>query len=53
MPKREVGIDHLGLIARTVKDLRGPEALAYELIQNADDARRARPLFGSRSPMTP
>ena len=33
-----VSWDHLGSIARTVRDLTGSTHLAYELIQNAEDA---------------
>jgi hypothetical protein len=32
------GIDYLGAIARMLRDLTGFSTLAYELIQNADDA---------------
>lgn len=31
-------IDFLGFLSNQLKDLQGPETLAYELIQNADDA---------------
>src|SRR5207244_2891073 len=33
------GIDHLGDLGAKLRDLQGYRTLAYELIQNADDAR--------------
>src|SRR5438132_9981020 len=35
------GIDHLGDLGAKLRDLQGYRTLAYELIQNADDARDA------------
>ena len=35
------GIDYLGDLGAKLRDLRGDRTLAYELIQNADDARDA------------
>ena len=33
------GVDYLGFLSQQIGDLRGPKTLAYELIQNADDAK--------------
>jgi hypothetical protein len=38
---RSLGIDHLGALANALGDLMGFTTLAYELIQNADDAEGA------------
>ena len=37
--KRSQGIDYIGKINQMLRDLEGDEILAYELIQNADDAK--------------
>src|SRR5262245_36689487 len=39
--ERERRVDHLGFLRQTVHELSGYDALAYELIQNADDAKGA------------
>lgn len=39
------GIDYLGALARTLGDLTGYSTLAFELIQNADDAGASRLVF--------
>ena len=36
---RPQGVNYLGLLAKQLGDLRGPSSMAYELIQNADDAK--------------
>ena len=36
------GIDHLGDLGAKLRDLQGYRTLAYELIQNADDARESK-----------
>ena len=42
--ERERRVDHLGFLRQTVHELAGYDALAYELIQNADDAEGASSL---------
>src|SRR5689334_717361 len=37
--RRSQGIDFIGKLNQMLRDLRGPDILAYELIQNADDAK--------------
>src|SRR3954453_9690272 len=39
---RRRGVDYLGNLARLLKDLTGYHTLAYELVQNADDASASR-----------
>lgn len=39
--KRSRAVDHLGFIRRTLSELSGYATLAFELIQNADDTKRA------------
>lgn len=39
--KRSRAVDHLGFVRRTLAELAGYAALAFELIQNADDTQRA------------
>lgn len=36
---RSLSVNFLGFLAKQLGDLRGPSSLAYELIQNADDAK--------------
>lgn len=39
------GVDYLGFLEAKLRDLRGHATLAYELIQNADDAQASSMLF--------
>ena len=41
---RSRAVDHLGFIRRTLGELTGYERLTFELIQNADDTKRAKRL---------
>ncbi|WP_322510887.1 hypothetical protein, partial [Chloroflexus sp.] len=42
------GIDYLGFLEAKLRDLQGEATLAYELIQNADDAKASRIVFDVR-----